>query len=157
MNLAGDWTGGLQKPNGLNHPLASSDDGAGYRRCHWRISENAMFTNDEAGVGTPCMERHGPKGSSQSEPGYLCGYGTGCVAQRHADDRIRLDRRPELPGAEPAAYRTTGTSHEHGNLDRSAELAMLGKLPSPAMSPTRGRAFVVVRARESRAQGEGRQ
>jgi len=33
----------------------------------------------------------------------------------------------------------------------------LGKLPSPAMSSTRGGVSVVVRARESRAQGEGRQ
>src|SRR5262249_59059586 len=43
------------------------------------------------------------------------------------------------------------------NLDSSAEPAKLSKPPSPVMSRTRGGASVVVRARESRAHGEGRQ
>ena len=46
---------------------------------------------------------------------------------------------------------------EHGNLELSAGPETAGKPPSPAMSQTRGGAFVVVGARESRAHGEGRQ
>jgi hypothetical protein len=46
---------------------------------------------------------------------------------------------------------------EQGNPDPSAEHAMFGKLPSPAMSRTGDGASVVVGARESRAHGEGRQ
>lgn len=76
---------------------------------------------------------------------------------RYAADRVRVDRRSALSGAEPATYRTKGASCEHGNLDRSARPAKPGKLPRPATSPTGGRASVVVRARESRAHGEGRQ
>jgi hypothetical protein len=75
----------------------------------------------------------------------------------YAVDRIRVDRWSALPAAEPATYRTEGASWEHVNLDRSAEPAKPGKLPRPATSPTRGRASAVVRARESRAHGDGRQ
>jgi hypothetical protein len=46
---------------------------------------------------------------------------------------------------------------EHGNPDTSARHAKPGKPPGLVMSRTGGRAFVVVRARESRAHGEGRQ
>jgi hypothetical protein len=46
---------------------------------------------------------------------------------------------------------------EHGNLDPGAGPAKLGKLPSPVTSRTRNGVPVVVRARESRAQGEGGQ
>jgi hypothetical protein len=72
-------------------------------------------------------------------------------------DRIRVDRRSALSGAQPATYRTKGASWEPVNLDRSARPAKPGKLPRPATSPMRGRASVVVRARESRAHGDGRQ
>jgi hypothetical protein len=49
------------------------------------------------------------------------------------------------------------SSFEHGNLDLSAQGAILGKPPGPAMSQARGGASVVVRARESRVHGKGRQ
>ena len=69
----------------------------------------------------------------------------------------RNDVWPELPGVELSTYRIMGLSFEHGNLDPSAGSAKPGKLPSPAMSRTGGRASVVVGARESRVRGEGRQ
>lgn len=69
----------------------------------------------------------------------------------------RIGEAPALPGAESTTYRIKSSSFEHGNPDPSVEEANLGKLPSPAMSRTGGRASVVVGARESRAQGEGRQ
>jgi len=34
VNVAGDWTGGLQKPNGLNRP-------------HWRATEGAMVNSHD--------------------------------------------------------------------------------------------------------------
>jgi len=69
----------------------------------------------------------------------------------------RIERRSARPGAKPTTYRSVGFSLEHGNLDWSAEMRTFGKLPSPAMSPMRDGVSVVVRARESRAHGEGRQ
>ncbi len=117
-----------------------------------------MSLHDEAGVRNLCTELYDePRGSLlQPEPGrYIAGDWV--YRAWYAADRVRVDRRPELSGAEPATYRTKGTSWEHGNLDRSAGPAKPGKLPRPATSPTRGRASVVVRARESRAHSEGRQ
>ena len=69
----------------------------------------------------------------------------------------RSDGRPGLPGAELITYRTKGLRRERKNLEPSAGSETPGKPPSPAMSRSRGGAFVVVRARESRAHGEGRQ
>ncbi len=70
---------------------------------------------------------------------------------------FRSDVRPELPGAQLTTYRTKGLLRERKNLEPSAGTETPGKPPSPAMSRPRGGAFVVVRARESRAHGEGRQ
>ena len=69
----------------------------------------------------------------------------------------RSDGRPELPGAKLITYRTKGLRRERKNLEPSAGKETSGKPTSPAMSRSRGGAFVVVRARESRAHGEGRQ
>ena len=66
-------------------------------------------------------------------------------------------RRPGLPGAQSIAYRTTNSLCVRGNLASSAERETLGQPTSPATSRSRGRAAVVVRARESRVHGEGRQ
>jgi hypothetical protein len=82
---------------------------------------------------------------------------TGCARHGYAAAASRLGERSVLPGAEPTTYRTKGYSFEHGNLDPSAGQAKPGELPGPAMSRTRGGVSVVVRARESRAHGEGRQ
>jgi len=68
---------------------------------------------------------------------------------------FRSDGRPELPGAQLTTYRTKGLLQERKNLEPSAGSETPGKPPSPAMSRPRGGAFVVVRARESRAHGEG--
>ena len=70
---------------------------------------------------------------------------------------FRSDGRPELQGAQLTTYRTKGLLRERKNLEPSAGIETPGKPPSPAMSRSRGGAFVVVRARESRVHGEGRQ
>lgn len=82
---------------------------------------------------------------------------TGCARHGYAIVWSRNDRSPGLPGAKPSTYRTTGTSREHRNLVADAGHAKPGKPTSPATSSTGGRASVVVGARESRVQGEGRQ
>jgi hypothetical protein len=69
----------------------------------------------------------------------------------------RIGDAAALPGAEPSTYRTKGSPAEHGNPASSAGEAIAGKLPSPAMSRRGDGVSVVVGARESRAQGEGRQ
>ena len=151
VNVAGEWTGGLQKPNGLKRQPR-----AGHHRCH---GESGRETFKMKLVIEPSVWRENgdPQGPPmQPEPGRLP-TDDWVYRMRYADDRIRVDRRPALPGAEPATYRTKGASWEHGNLDRSAGPAKSSKLPRPAMSPAGGRASVVVRARESRAHGEGRQ
>jgi hypothetical protein len=90
------------------------------------------------------------------ELGRIC-TATGYTRIGHAVRFTRLDARSAQPGVELTTYRTEGFSWEHWNLDSSAGPAKPGKLPSPATSRTRGGAFVVVRARESRVHGEGRQ
>ena len=116
-----------------------------------------MSLHDEAGVGTLCTEVKPPARADAARAWSHKLGRLGVPLMRYAVGLIRVGRWSALPGAKPATYRTTGTSCEHGNLDRSAEPAKLCKLPRPATSPTRGRAFVVVGARESRAHGEGRQ
>jgi hypothetical protein len=66
-------------------------------------------------------------------------------------------RRPVLPGAKLITYRTKGSLQEHENLVPSAGSETPGKPTSPTTSRPRGGASVVVRARESRVHGEGRQ
>jgi hypothetical protein len=154
VNVAGEWTGGLQEPNGLKRqPLGLATTGA---------TENhegqPMSLHDEAGVRNLCMDRERRSvriaAAARARSPLITDW---VYRMRYAADRVRVDRRSALPGAEPAAYRTEGASWEHGNLDRSAGPAKPGKLPRPATSPARGRASVVVRARESRAHGDGRQ
>jgi hypothetical protein len=68
-----------------------------------------------------------------------------------------MSRRSVLSGIQLSTYDITGLPREHGNLKLSADPVTASKPPSPAMSQLRGRVFVVVRARESRVHGEGRQ
>jgi hypothetical protein len=75
----------------------------------------------------------------------------------HTDAKSRFGERSALPGAQPSTYSIEGFSCEHGNLDPSAGPAKPGRPTGPATSRTGGGASVVVRARESRAHGEGRQ
>lgn len=99
------------------------------------------------------MER---ESSTQAEPGCIS-IATGCTAIGCAAVGSRIDARSVLPGAELATYRTKGSSFEHENLDPSVVHAKHGKPPGLAMSRTGGGASVVVRARESRVHGEGKQ
>jgi len=62
-----------------------------------------------------------------------------------------------LTGAKSTTYRTMGSSFEHGNSESSAGAANSGWPPSPVMSRPEDGVLVVVRARESRAHGEGGQ
>ena len=82
---------------------------------------------------------------------------TGCTRHGYAAAISRFGARSVLPGVQPSTYRTKGPFVEHGNLDPSAEHAKPGKPTGLARSRTGGGASVVVRARESRAHGEGRQ
>lgn len=94
--------------------------------------------------------------STQAELGRVSET-TECIATGCAAVEPRIDAWSVLPGVELPTYRTKGYSSEHENLDPSAEHAKHGKPPGLAMSRTRGGASVVVRARESRAHGEGKQ
>jgi hypothetical protein len=95
-----------------------------------------MSTNDEADAGILCMEMCRPQGRVQPEPGRpMCGYWV--RRDWRAGALIRLEPRSALPGEQSAVYRTTGSFWEHGNLDRGAELAKLGKPPrAPCGLPT---------------------
>jgi len=70
---------------------------------------------------------------------------------------VPSQRRPGLPGEKPIAYSTTNPFCARGNLQPNAGPETPGTPPSPVTFRRRGRAFAVVRARESRAHGEGRQ
>jgi hypothetical protein len=82
---------------------------------------------------------------------------TGCTRDGYAAAISRFGARSVLPGVQLSTYRTKGFSCEHGNPDPSAGHAKPGKPTGLAMSRTGGGASVVVRARESRVHGEGRQ
>ena len=97
-----------------------------------------------------------PRAGLQPEPGRQL-KATGCVHNGRAAPQSRTGSRSALPGAKSTTSSVTGCVREHGNLDPSAEASGQGKPPGPAMSRTGGGASVVVRARESRAHGEGRQ
>jgi hypothetical protein len=82
---------------------------------------------------------------------------TGRVRNGRTDAISRFGARSALPGAQPSTYSIKGFSWEHGNPDPSAGPAKSGKPTGLAMSRTGDGASVVVRARESRAHGEGGQ
>jgi len=95
--------------------------------------------------------------STPPEPGCI-DTATGCA--RHGCVVVRVPKRTAICAARGIAGHLPHhgfLSFEHGNLDTSAGHAKPGKPPSPVMSRARGGASVVVGARESRAQGEGRQ
>jgi len=80
---------------------------------------------------------------------------TECIRHGCAAAKTRFGRQSVQPGVESGTYSTTGNFTEHGNLAWSARIA--GWPPSPAILQVGGGAPVVVRARESRVHGEGRQ
>jgi hypothetical protein len=154
VNVAGDCTGGLQQPNGLNCPRRSFGSEAGYRRCQGET----MRDNLRLKTAMEPSVRSKPSRNARTQPELGSFFSmTGCARNGHAAAKSRLGERSALPGAQPSTYRTKGLSFEHGNLDSSAGPAKSGKPTGQAMSRTRGGASVVVRARESRAHGEGRQ
>jgi hypothetical protein len=89
--------------------------------------------------------------------------GTVLIARSHTSGNpacrplIPIRGRSVLPGIKLTIYRTKDSPREHGNLQSSAGVANFGKPPSPARSRRGDGVFVVVGARESRVQGEGRQ
>ena len=82
---------------------------------------------------------------------------TGCTRHGYAARESRIATPSVQPGIQLTAYRATGRFNEQGNFDSDAWSAMPGKPPSPVMFRAEGGAPVVVRARESRAHGEGEQ
>src|SRR5688572_6129993 len=97
-----------------------------------------MSLHDEAGDRTLCMDelQRSARIADAARAWSVCIGRLGVPLAAVRRDRIRVDRRPALSGAQPATYRTEGASCEHGNLDRGAEPAKPGKLPRPATSPT---------------------
>lgn len=130
---------------------------AGYHRCYGETCVS-IGTRVELNVGRLCMNNQL----------LICQWNTqrdpDCVLRMIWGDRYRscrqhgpISRRPGLPGIKLSTYRTKGSLREHGNLKLSAGTETAGKPPSLAMSQLRGGVSVVVRARESRVHGEGRQ
>ena len=68
-----------------------------------------------------------------------------------------MEKQSGQPGAQSVPKAPRVSNSERGNLDLSAWNANPCKPSGPVTSQTRGRASVVVRARESRVHGEGRQ
>jgi hypothetical protein len=97
-----------------------------------------------------------PKGARCLSPvgGYVL---TGCARNEHVATLSRNGWSSAQSGIKLTTYRTKGLSNEQGNFDSDARPAKPGKPPSPAMFRTEDGALVVVRARESRAHGEGEQ
>jgi hypothetical protein len=134
------------------------DDGQpsemGYRRCHGEGG-----AGDRPPILKPMLEASVRKESPRERercqtPVGFCSP-TGCARYGRAAARSRVGRQSVQPGVKSDTYSTKGNSTEHGNLAWSARLA--GWPPSPAILQAGGGAFVVVRARESRVHGEGRQ
>ena len=128
---------------------------AGYHRCHGearRVTPPGLKTGMESSV----RSKSSPRREMQPALGHYLSV-TGCARHGHAAASSRIGVRPALPGVQPSTYRTTGFFFEHGNCDPSVGHAKPGKPPSPVTSRTQDGASVVVRARESRAHGEGRQ
>jgi hypothetical protein len=92
-----------------------------------------------------------------TEPGWSDGIRLGVSVMDTLTPQPDLEHSPRSQGQSrpPKALRVS--SGEHGNPDTSARQAKPGKPPGPVMSRAGGTAFVVVRARESRVHGEGRQ
>jgi len=91
------------------------------------------------------------------EPGRLV-QATGCARHGHAGLEPRSENRSAPSGVESTTYSITGCFTEHENPDpRADEHGLTGWPPGPVMSRTGGGASVVVRARESRVHGKGRQ
>lgn len=129
----------------------------GYHRCHGEAGV-LIGTHVEPSVGLLCMDNYPLVSSGECSANRTAGVEqSGATDDRSRRRHVPIGLRPELPGIKLGTYHTQGLPREHGNLLSSAGPETAGKPPSPAMSRLRGGAFVVVGARESRVQGEGRQ
>ena len=129
---------------------------AGNHRCHGEDEQASACTMKRMLEASVLIAEPSEATAMQPEPGHV-NLVTGYARHGSAVLESRSERQPVLPGVESATYSTKGSSFEHGNLDSSAGKANPGKLTGPATSRTRGGVSVVVRARESRVHGEGRQ
>jgi hypothetical protein len=130
----------------------------GYHRCHGEACVSTG-TRVELSVGSLCMDK-GPlvrQRMMQRELDCLVSISLARPIYTAASPARPMSRRSVLPGIELSTYHIGGSPREHGNLKLSAGAETVSKPTSPATSQLRGRVFVVVRARESRVQGEGRQ
>ena len=126
----------------------------GYRRCHGE---------EGAGDGPPILKsmleasvrKENPPRRGRCLSPVGLSYPTGCARHGRAAAMSRVGRQSAQPGVKSITYRIAGISTEHGNPAWSARIA--GWPPSPVILQVGGGAFVVVRARESRVHGEGRQ
>jgi len=64
VNVAEEWIGGLQKPNGLN-----CQPRAGYRRCQRWISKDECQCTMKLVLEPSVRKWHRPQGRMQPEPG----------------------------------------------------------------------------------------
>jgi hypothetical protein len=98
-----------------------------------------------------------PRRDMLSEPGWSDGIRLGASVLDVLLPYPELECGPRSQGQSRSPKALRVFSVEHGNPDSSAWSAKPGKPPGPVMSRTGGIASVVVRARESRVHGEGRQ
>jgi len=129
----------------------------------WMATAGAMVkqsgllsAHPKIGVEVPCTEWEPRKRiAARIRSG---GYGpTGCIRNECATAWSRNGRSSAQPGIEPITCSTKGLLNEQGNFDSDARPAKPGKPPSPVRFRAKDGALVVVRARESRAHGEGEQ
>ena len=155
MNVAEDWTGGLQEPNGLKCPCRCMS-GTGYHRCHGedRMSDCSFKLKSVLEASVWNVD---PQCGDAARAWLVLRHPTGYIRLGCAASGSRGGMQSVQPGVELATYSTTGFFFEHGNPDLSAGMTIPGKLPSPAMSQAGGIVPVVVRARESRVHGKGGQ
>ena len=144
---------GLQQPNGLNHSRKASDR-RHYGETRRGKRPDTLKTMLETSVST----------LDQSVPGLERCQSLATMWQWLGRPRtgllpllLRFDRQSAQPGAKSSTYRVKGPTSEHETLKLSTGYAYPGKPPGQASSQLRRRVSIVVRARESRAHGEGRQ
>jgi hypothetical protein len=129
---------------------------AGHRRCHGE-SARMIVLDGEAGVGTLCMEVRLVSDESvarawlSASDDWVCPRWVRDATDPGLTRRPSYQRNSRPPTAPWVAAFNVGTSI------RAPRRRGAASCPSPATSRTRGGVSVVVRARESRAHGEGRQ
>jgi hypothetical protein len=151
VNVAGDWTGGLQEPNGLKYP---------HRSRSWRVTADAMANRrDQRDARVKLVMERLCMDTDVAKQTELGRYSVGGWARPVWARGDLAPKRSAACAARGIANRLKhrGSSFRTREPRCDAENAMLGKPPSPVMSLARGRVLVVVRARESRAHGEGGQ